>query len=165
MKNLISQLESLTENPRKGLPDDLFYFVGRVTPFVNVDLLLRDNSGKVLFTWRDDPHSGIGWHLPGGIIRFQESWLSRVRKVAETEIGVTLDGVYGPSAINELIDLSTKERSHFISLLFDCTIDSTNNLYLQKKCEKNPHHFLLSHGVPENLLPKHRIYSTNILQK
>ena len=162
MKKLISQLESLTGNPRVGLADDMFYFVGRLTPFVNVDLLLRDNSGNVLFLWRDDPYSGTGWHLPGGIIRFQESWLTRVEQVAALEIGIKLEKVRGPIAINEIIDLSIQERSHFISLLFECTVDSKNNLLLEKIIEKTPKAFLLTKEVPKKILPKHHIYIKNI---
>ena len=37
---IINQVETNVENPRICLPDDIFYFVGRLTPFVNVDFLI-----------------------------------------------------------------------------------------------------------------------------
>jgi ADP-ribose pyrophosphatase YjhB (NUDIX family) len=164
MKNLIDDLESYVENPKIGLQEELFYFVGRLTPFVNVDLLVRDTTGNVVFTWRNDEHSGTGWHLPGGIIRFQETFIERIKHVATNEIGITLDRIDGPCAINQIIDISARERSHFISLLFECPLDNENSLLLQK-INKDNKNMLLSSEVPNNLLKKHQIYIENIMKK
>lgn len=164
MKYLIDDLESYVVNPKIGLPEELFYFVGRLTPFVNVDLLVRDTCGNVVYTWRDDDHCGTGWHLPGGIVRFQEIFLDRVKHVAAEEIGITLDAIEGPCAINQIIDVFARERSHFISLLFECSLDNVNSLLLQEMSISNPS-LLLSTDVPDNLLAKHRIYIENLQSK
>ena len=68
----LSKIEKKINNPKKGLPDEIFYFVGRLTPYINVDLLIKSPTEGTLMTWRDDKYSGKGWHLPGGIIRFRE---------------------------------------------------------------------------------------------
>ena len=164
MKNLIDDLESYVANPKIGLPEELFYFVGRLTPFVNVDLLVSDTSGNVVYTWRNDEHSGTGWHLPGGIVRFQETFVERVKHVAAKEIGITLDTIEGPCAINQIIDVFARERSHFISLLFECTIDEANSLLLQE-LNINNQNLLLSSEIPSNLLPTHQIYTDNLSLK
>ena len=41
LKKNILEIEKLVKNPKKGLPDDVFYFVGRLTPYINVDLLIK----------------------------------------------------------------------------------------------------------------------------
>ncbi len=164
MNNLIDQLEAIINNPQEGLHDELFYFVGRLTPYVNVDLLLRDTDGKVLYTWRDDKHTGSGWHLPGGIIRFREQWLDRVKKVALHEIGVELETITGPISVNEIIVPSKRDRSHFISLLFNCSVNEFNSSLLKQKAKENPKYLLLSKTAPEHLLSWHRIYLRNLQQ-
>ena len=55
-----------------GLPDDIFYLVSRLTPMINVDLLIVNEQNEKLLTWREDQFYGPGWHIPGGIIRFKE---------------------------------------------------------------------------------------------
>ena len=70
----IAFLEKEVPNPSAGLPDELFYYISKTTPLVNVDLLIKDENGRILLAWREDPIAGIGWHIPGGIIRFKETF-------------------------------------------------------------------------------------------
>ena len=65
-------IEKSVIDPREGLNDDVFYFIGRHTPFINVDALVQLSTSEIVFTWRDDVYTGQGWHIPGGIIRFKE---------------------------------------------------------------------------------------------
>ena len=62
----IEALEAGQDDPRRGLPDDVFLFVSRIVPLVNVDLLIQDDRSRTLLTWRDDEFFGPGWHVPGG---------------------------------------------------------------------------------------------------
>ena len=125
LTSLIKSLEEYVKNPEIGLPDEIFYLVGRLTPYVNIDLLIKiPNLGSVL-TWRDDPHTGSGWHIPGGIVRLREDIHERVRKVANLELGVELESISGPIEVNQIIS-KQKERSHFISLLFSQTNKKTS---------------------------------------
>jgi colanic acid biosynthesis protein WcaH len=162
VKELIIALESEISDARLGLPDEIFYFVGRLTPFVNVDLLLRDSNGRCFFSWRDDPYSGAGWHLPGGIIRYKETFINRVHEVARLELGIELEGVAGPIAINEIIDDPKKERAHFISLLYECRVSATTEVLIERLASEDPNKFLLQKGVPLNLLKWHDIYTEYI---
>ena len=54
----LNQIEKKINNPKRGLPDKIFYFVGRLTPYINVDLLIRSPTEGTLMTWRDDKYSG-----------------------------------------------------------------------------------------------------------
>ena len=103
MHEAIKFLDKQVLNPSAGLPDEVFFYISRMTPLVNVDLLIKDENGRTLLSWRDDLYAGKGWHVPGGIIRFKESLETRVKKVAETEIGTSVDFDPNPIAINQII--------------------------------------------------------------
>ena len=117
----IAYLEGQVPDPREGLPEELFIFATKIVPIVNVDLLIKDDTGRTLLSWRDDQHCGTGWHLPGGIIRYKEPMTARLEKVAETEIGRPVSYHPRPLAVNELI-IEPRVRGHFISFLFNCFI-------------------------------------------
>jgi ADP-ribose pyrophosphatase YjhB (NUDIX family) len=158
MNKIISLLESSIADPKKGLPDEIFYFVGRLTPYINVDLLVKDVNNKIFFSWRDDCYTGKGWHLPGGIIRYKETIEKRIIAVARNEIGISLISFKGPVEVNEVIDYNSKERAHFISLLFICKADFESSLYMENLVKNDADKYLLSSKSPENLLSNHKIY-------
>ena len=129
MKNKLAAavqvLDDAVPDPSTGLPDEVFYYISKTTPLINVDLLIKDELGRTLLAWRNDHHAGTGWHIPGGIIRFKETIAERIRQVALAEIGVEVD--YDPEvvAINEMIHRDRDLRGHFISLLYNCRLDSS----------------------------------------
>src|SRR6185295_12919473 len=83
---LAAYLEARAAEVRRDLPEDMFLLVSRLTPLVNVDLLIKDNQNRTLLTWRDDEYYGAGWHIPGGIIRFRETAADRVLAVGRGEL-------------------------------------------------------------------------------
>ncbi|MEM0465166.1 MAG: NUDIX hydrolase [Candidatus Pacearchaeota archaeon] len=156
IKDAIKFLESCIKDPKVGLPEELFLFLTRTTPMVNVDLLIKDEDNRTLLSWRNDEYY-FGWHIPGGIVRYKEKLIERVEKVAETEIGTNVKFCKKPIAINEII-LDQYNRSHFISFLYRCflskkfipkntNLNKTDNGYLEwhEKC-------------PKNLIKAHEIY-------
>ena len=62
--NLIDNLEASIPDPFTGLQEDLFLFVSRITPIINVDLLIKNESDHTLLTWRDGGYYPPGWHVP-----------------------------------------------------------------------------------------------------
>jgi ADP-ribose pyrophosphatase YjhB (NUDIX family) len=117
----ISALESGLGDPRRGLPEDVFRFVSRITPLINVDLLIKDERERTLLTWRDDEFFGAGWHVPGGIIRYKETIADRIRGCAREELGTDVAHDEPPLLITESI-LGQDTRGHFISLLYRCCL-------------------------------------------
>lgn len=158
LNELIHKVESYILDVKKGLPDDIFYFISRTTPLVNVDLIVFSSKKKILFTWRDDKYAGKGWHLPGGIIRFKEDMVDRVKIVAKKEIGIELNKIEGPIDIKQIIDETKTNRAHFISLLFKCYIDEKNENIIKYKVDNDSSNYMLSKGIPKNLLSWHNIY-------
>ncbi len=160
ISNSINILEKYAKKPTRGLPEDIFYFVGRLTPYVNVDLIIRCPKNGVLLTWRNDKFSGKGWHIPGGIVRFKEKIKDRIKKVGLNELGIKIYKFKGPIDINEII-INQKERSHFISLLFECYIQKKEKKKLDN-IVKNNINMKFFKKKPKNFLKLQEIYNNYI---
>lgn len=122
-------LKSLLKDckPEKGLGQELFLLVSSLTPIVNVDLLVYNDKGQFLLTWRNDPHCGKGWHVPGGCIRFKETFEERIKKVAQKELGIkNIQYDKEPIKVFEIISHEQRnienqnERAHFITMVYKC---------------------------------------------
>ncbi len=145
-------------DPNAGLPDEIFYYVSRTTPFINVDLLIKNASGRTLLAWRDDVHAGTGWHIPGGIIRFKETIAERISQVSLREIGTLVDYDPEPVAINEMIHRDRELRGHFISLLYNCRLAAS---FVPENRGLTPSDagFLAWHDAcPDNMIVYHDVY-------
>lgn len=151
-------------NPADGLPQQVFEFISTLTPMINVDLLVQDEQGRTLLTWRDDAHFGKGWHVPGGIIRFREDYALRIKQVAQSELGADVHFEPAPIAVSQIIDHDRELRGHFISLLYRCSL----------KAEPDPKRLFKADGpmaghwqwhthCPDDVLPVHKIYCPFIL--
>jgi len=117
----ISPLEAALGDPHAGLPEEVFLFASRITPLINVDLLIQNDSGRTLLTWRDDEFFGQGWHIPGGIIRYKETCADRIRACALQELGAEVSFDATPLLVLETIR-PHRSRGHFISLLYRCRL-------------------------------------------
>ena len=118
----IAQIERLIKDPSYGLPEEIFYLVSRITPLINVDLLIHNKNGETLLTWRGgDETSKPGWHIPGGIVRYKEKIADRIHAVAKTELDAKVSFKNNPLAVNEII-LKQTNRGSFISLLYSCQL-------------------------------------------
>jgi colanic acid biosynthesis protein WcaH len=153
----IKLLESKIKNPEKGLPYDFFLFISRMTPLINVDLLIKDKRGRTLLAWRDDKFGNKGWHIPGGIVRYKEKLEHRIQEVAKNEIGVKVKYEKVPIAYNEII-LKQKTRGHSISFLFRCKVPE-NFIPLNKGIKPFHSGYLKWHNkCPKKLIKVHEIY-------
>ena len=143
------------------LPLDIFYLSTRLSPTLNVDLLIKDERGRTLLAWRDDRTAGSGWHVPGGIVRFKESLIERVHKVAAEELETTVKVDPVPIGHNEVIR-SHHTRGHFYSVLFSCTIEGP---YIPANTGVHPYDagYLRWHeAAPDNLVEVHEMYREHI---
>jgi ADP-ribose pyrophosphatase YjhB (NUDIX family) len=159
VRRAVDLLRSAVADPRKGLPENVFLLVTRLTPMVNVDLLIRDNHGGTLLTWRDDPYYEPGWHVPGGIVRFKEKMEDRVRAVARNELGATVEFESTPIAIREVIRPDQETRGHFVSLLFRCSLGSPpDEKYGYLSGRPKPGEWEWHARCPENIIQEHEMY-------
>ncbi|MBI4650514.1 NUDIX domain-containing protein [Candidatus Desantisbacteria bacterium] len=166
--NIADAVEVLVKqvpDPSMGLPDEVFYYISRTTPLVNVDLLIKDEKGRTLLSWRNDQYAGKGWHIPGGIVRFKETFETRIKKVAETEIGFGVSFDLVPIALNQLIQHDREIRSHFISILYKCFLPGSF-IPQNKGLSREDKGYLMWHDFcPDNLIKYHEIYRNYISQK
>lgn len=167
MADLSEHFNAISEavgDARKGLTNPVFLFISRLTPMVNVDLLIKNEAGQTLLTWRHDEFYGPGWHIPGGVIRFKESTATRIAKVAESELGVTVVAEKKPICMHEVMAPHRDIRGHFISILYACTLTTQPNI-AQKSHDQHP----LKNGqwkwhdsCPSDIIPQHEIYRKHI---
>ena len=118
LKNIVTEFEGKLG---KQLGTELYHLCSALMPSVNVDVMVRNTSG-ILLCWRHDNFYGPGWHVPGGIIRFKETAAARIAKVAQHELGVTVENEDTPILVTEIMNPIRETRGHFISMLYRCTL-------------------------------------------
>jgi ADP-ribose pyrophosphatase YjhB (NUDIX family) len=157
LREAIARLNEAAGDPGTDLPEELFQFISRVTPLVNVDLLIKDEQQRTLLTWRDDDFYGSGWHVPGGIIRYKEHAVDRIRKVANQEIGSFVDFDPAPIAIIEAMS-EQRERGHFISMLYRCRLLGQPDPKRRAGTSPRRGEWKWHSGTPRDLLAVHKHY-------
>jgi colanic acid biosynthesis protein WcaH len=60
------------------------------TPLVSIDLILRDEQGRVLLGLRTNRPAQNTWFVPGGVIRKNETLDQAFARIAEAELALTL---------------------------------------------------------------------------
>ncbi|MFA6919226.1 MAG: NUDIX hydrolase [Patescibacteria group bacterium] len=111
----LSFLLKKIDSPNKGLPQPVFDALVNIVPFVACELVIVSKEG-ILLTWRDDKWFK-GWHFPGGLLRFRESFEDRIKKVADKELGIKLNKHKFLFTINYI----KGSRGHCISFIFLCS--------------------------------------------
>jgi ADP-ribose pyrophosphatase YjhB (NUDIX family) len=158
-KKISEMLKPLAQDPSRGLPEEIFLLVSSLTPLANVDLLIQDEGGRTLLTWRDDGYYPPGWHIPGGIIRYKERIETRIRAVAREELAVEVDFNPVPLVVHEIINSSRKERGHFISLLYRCHLRTPlADDHRFQPANPRADDWRWHDAFPENMIPPHNIY-------
>lgn len=129
-----------------------------MVPMVNVDLFITDESGRVLLTWRDDEIYGAGWHVPGGVIRFQETADQRIRATAREELGAEVS--YDPvPLVEEQIHPERTTRAHHVALVYRCRLTSPPDPRLRYDGgPKMRGQWAWHDRWPEGVLPDHHGY-------
>ena len=117
INELLGKIRKKIPNPKEGLLEEVFLFATEITPMVNVDLLIKDKDGKILLSWRNDRFYNEGWHVPGGILRLQETFEQRIQLTALEEIGCRVEHSIEPIEIVPIICEDMIQRSHFISFV------------------------------------------------
>ncbi len=158
LADAILLLEKRVPNPNMGLPDEIFYYISKTTPLVNVNLLIKDENERTMLAWRDDQFAGKGWHLPGGIIRFKETFETRIKKVSELEVGTSVEYDLNPLAINQIILDNREYRGHFISILYKCFLPETFSPANNNLSPKDAGFVRWHDSCPKDLLKFHELY-------
>ncbi len=163
LTSLINQIEKELGNANNGLPEELFLFLSRINPLVNVDLLIQDKRKRTLLTWREDSHYGPGWHIPGGIIRYKESAENRIKEVSRLELGAEVEFDSSPIFVMQSIEKGKSDRAHFISLLYRCRLRGEPDEELKANGDAPlPGQWAWHSCYPENLIVEQMDYAAFI---
>lgn len=164
LEEAVREIERAAAHPETGLPDEVFRLVTKLTPMINVDLLIRNEAGETLLTWREDTLCSPGWHIPGGIIRFQEPIGHRIHAVAQSELRTDVFFEPDPLKVTEFILPNQAYRNHFISLLYGCRLTGPVPDVLHCKDLQNPKQgeYAWFNAVPEKILKVHLKYESFI---
>lgn len=159
----IDAIEAHVEDSSRGLPKEVFYLASRLTPMVNVDLLIKNAEKQTLLTWREDEYYGPGWHVPGGIVRFKETIATRINAVAASELGAKVAFKNAPLQMKEVMHPTRNTRGHFISFLYQCVLLSPVDPSLEYRTGRVKNGAYAWHsGCPDNLIAAHGMYKTFI---
>ncbi|MDD5110210.1 MAG: NUDIX hydrolase [Patescibacteria group bacterium] len=119
-QNQLVTLLGKIARPKRDLPESIFEALILVVPFLACELVVVDRHGRILLTWRDDKY-WRGWHFPGGLLRYGETFLHRIRYVARHELGVGVTRARFMSVLN----YPGAGRGHGVSLVWRCTVERT----------------------------------------
>jgi len=149
-------------DPTKGLPKELFHFATTLIPCSNIDLFIT-RGNQLLLTWRDDEFYGQGWHIPGGCLRMRETLDNRIQETARNEIGSVV--IYNPDSFITREVMVTEdrprlknqlERSHNISMLFDCCLSDEFEVRNPALNEHTAGYLKWFDHTPSDLLEAHK---------
>jgi colanic acid biosynthesis protein WcaH len=88
-------LKSFTEickkikNPKQGLPEPVFEALCKLVVFPATEVVIINDRREILLTFRNDKW-WKGWHVPGGLLRFGETFEQRLKQVVKNELGAEL---------------------------------------------------------------------------
>ncbi len=158
IKKMLAEIAAYVGDPTKGLPEEVFLFVSSLTPLVNVDLLIRDPQKGILLAWRNDPYHGMGWHVPGGIIRMKETLDTRIQKTAELELGTRVSHSEKPLEIVPLIEKHLEVRSHFFTFVYDCRLPQDYTINNNGRKEHDMGYLRWYRSFPKDMIGCHEFY-------
>jgi len=158
LKTVLEQVYNEIDDPTQGLPEEVYLFITRITPMINTDLLIRDDQGRILLAWREDEVYGVGWHVPGGILRLKETFQERIQRTALKEIGCNVIAEKEPAEIIPLIYKEAKTRGHFITFVYECRLPEGHEIDNHGLSENSPGYLKWFSSFPENMLRCHECY-------
>ncbi len=125
-KEAVEILRNLDINPVEGLPEELFLLISGLVPLPNVDLFILNAKGEILLTRRNDEYFQKSWHIPGGTMRYRDSFEKRIQETALRELGTKVTFDKDPISIrnvlreyNETVE-HKRERGHNVAILYKC---------------------------------------------
>lgn len=99
------------------IPDDEWKTIVRNVPIVSVDLIVRYDGGLVFGKRTNEPAKGE-WFIPGGRVQKGETRREAVHRVADEELGVSVEIVESLGAfehIYDTADVEGVESKHYLA--------------------------------------------------
>lgn len=122
------------------LDDQRFLNIIDATPLVSLDLIVRNNEGKILLGLRDNKPAQGYWFVPGGRIRKNETIAEAFRRLCLVELGLdkTLEQASLLGPYDHLYDDNFKGAegigTHYVAIAY------TLNLNADEHCNLDDQH-------------------------
>jgi len=126
---------------KNGLPLAAFDILVKIVPFVACELVVVSQRGEFLLTYRKDKFWN-GWHFPGGLLRYNDTFKKRLAETATRELNVKLESCEFLFPI--IYRVPQTPRGHTVSMVFLCRIQGQ---------PKEGRWFKV---MPENIIREHR---------
>lgn len=149
---------------RNGLPEDLFLTISGLVPLPNVDLLVINQKQQILLAWRDDIFFEPSWHIPGGCLRYGESFEHRIQQTALCELGTRVEFDPEPIAVRNVIRGANpalehqNERGHNVAILFRCQLPNDFEINNSGKSEWENGYLRWFDVLPHNFMRIQHVY-------
>ena len=145
-------LSFVTNNKHPRLPEWLFLFGTYFFPQINVKVVCKYPDGSFYLTWRDDQFKNHGWHIPGGIVRPNESLIDRVKLTINDELPfLSIDNAsFNLVGFSQVLSSPPSIRSHFVSFVYVCSLSEFAYIPSDKRDS-----ILLACDLPENIISNH----------
>ena len=163
-RDAVELLRNAELDTDQGMPEELFLLVSGLVPLANVDLLVVNRQNQVLLARRSDPFYGDSWHIPGGCMRFQESFAHRIQETARAELGCEVVFEETPLAVRNVIrGPNTKlphrrERGHNVAILFRCSLPEGFQIQNGSRTEMDNGYLKWFEALPKDFLPIQHVF-------
>jgi 8-oxo-dGTP diphosphatase len=128
----------------KQLTNKEYNYIYDRVPRACVDLVITNQMGYTLLIKRDiQPYKGK-WSIPGGGVRFRESFEDTIQRIAINELGQKVVIHKQIGAIEFLRELKMGIKRHSISIVFLCSLTEPNDT------------FKYFNGLESNIHPNHK---------
>lgn len=147
-----------------GLTQELFLLVSALVPIPNVDLLVINRQNQILLSRRNDEYFQKSWHIPGGCMRYGESFEHRIQETAQREIGCVVQFDPDPIAIRNVLrgDNLTqeypKERGHNVAILYRCWLPENFSIDNGSRTEDQDGYLKWFDQLPEDFMQIQFVY-------
>ncbi len=132
------------------MTDEQFLHIISATPLVSIDLILRDETGRVLLGHRLNRPAKGSWFVPGGRIRKNERVAEALQRISQRELGIAIGNAKLVGVFDHLYDdnfLSAPDvATHYVVLGY------SGELHSQLRLKHDDQHAALRWWPVEELL-------------
>lgn len=164
LKNAIDTIRRADLTPQSGLGEDLFLMVSGLVPLPNIDLLVQNDAGQILLTRRNDRWFQNSWHIPGGCMRYGETFEECIRATSLRELGIEVYADEQPLTVQNVISGPhpdkpyPRERGHNVAILFGCAVPAGWNPDNGNKKETDNGYMKWFSRLPDDFMDIQHVY-------
>lgn len=132
MESITAKFFQVIEQPEMKVDNEKFLKILEATPLVSIDLIIRDEAGRVLLGKRlNRPAQGF-WFVPGGRILKGESIAEALARIAKAELAVGLRSCVLSGAFDHFYPDNFLGKpgisTHYVVLAYKCELNDPKGI-------------------------------------